>query len=67
MENKLIKLEKHKPHIVISLIDGNVLVVPIRYIEELINGKQKLKLTEDNEILILSIIKEWYENINHPA
>ncbi|KKM23897.1 hypothetical protein LCGC14_1610620, partial [marine sediment metagenome] len=50
-------------HITISLIDDDVLVVPARYIEEIINGKQKLKITKDNEMLILTIIKEWYEGI----
>lgn len=62
-KNKLIKLEEYKPHITISLIDDDVLVVPARYIEEIINGKQKLKITKDNEMLILTIIKEWYEGI----
>ena len=62
-KNKLIKLEEYKPHITISLIDGDVLVVPTRYIEELIDGKQKLKITKDNEILLRTIIQEWYSAI----
>lgn len=63
MRKKIIKLSEHKPHLSVPLIDGNVMLVPARYIEEIIKGKQKLKITKDNRMLILSIIKEWYESI----
>lgn len=65
MKTKIIKLEEQMPHLSILLGNGNALVVPVRYIEELINGKQKIVITEDNEPLIRHIIKEWYENVKN--
>ena len=63
--NKVTSFSKNQPHITVELIDDNVMVVPARYIEELIIGKQELKLADDNKILILSIISQWYENIKY--
>ena len=63
MNNKILKLQEHRPHLVISLIDDNSLVVPVSYIEDIIGGRQSFKANKDHEILIRTIVKEWYENV----
>lgn len=63
MKNKILKLENHREHLTIPLIDGNVLVVPALYIEDIINGSKKFKVDKDVQILIRTIVKEWYEDI----
>ncbi len=61
--NNVISFSDNQQHLVVPLIDDNVVVVPIRYIEDIIEGNQKPVVTKDNKLLILSIIKEWYENV----
>ncbi len=65
MKDKILKLQEHRPHFVVSLIDNNILVVPALYIEDIIKGKQKLKITKDNEVLIRSIISQWYISVKN--
>lgn len=61
MKDKILKLENHREHLTIPLIDGNVLVIPALYIEDIINGSKKVD--RDAHILIRTIVSEWYENV----
>ncbi len=66
MENKILKLENHRQHLTIPLIDGNALVIPAQYIEEIIDGTKNFKNVDNKtHILIRTIVKEWYENVKN--
>ena len=40
-----------------------MLVIPTLYFESIINGEQKILPGKSSEMLLRTIIKEWYENI----
>ncbi len=67
MGNKILKLENHRPFLTIPLIDGNVLVIPAFYFESIIAGDQKILPGKSSEMLLRTIIKEWYKGIKNQS
>lgn len=63
--DKILKLKHHREHLTIPLIDGNVLVIPALYIEDIINDSKKFNVDSNVQILIRTIVKEWYENVKN--
>lgn len=62
---KITKIVEQLPHLTIPLINGNVMVVPILYIESIIDNTQEIPNGETANIMIRSIIKEWYERMKN--
>ena len=63
--------EEHLPRLVIPLVDGNVVVVPALYFENIINGDQDILPHDNNEwydnteMLLRTIVTEWYSNLKN--
>ena len=63
MKDKITKFSDNQPHLTVLLIDESAMVVPVRYIEEIIDGTQDITINDENKMFWRSIVKQWYEEI----
>ncbi len=49
-------------YICIHTLDGNAHIFPLTLIQDVIDGKKKITELEDFEIIIRTIISEWFED-----
>ena len=54
-------IDDYRSHLIVHLLNGSVDVCPKVMFENIISGDLKLSDTEDGELLIRSIIKEWLD------
>jgi len=50
----------HRPHIKLE-VDGEIHIIPVLMIEDVISGKLKISDIDDWEIIMRAIVEEWFE------
>ena len=56
-------LDEHRPHFVIDTPDENVHVLPVSFIDDVINGKRDFTDADDHKILLRALLKDWRDFI----
>jgi hypothetical protein len=63
MEAEVINIDDHRPHITIPTLDGNAHILPETLVMDWIHGDQKIVESDDWEIIIRTILNEWYQDL----
>lgn len=59
----VVDISNHMPHMVITLIDGSVRVVPWSMFKDLVSGRLKMSDVEEGEPLFRTIIDQWMKQV----
>lgn len=57
------KRETWRHHLYMPTLDGNVHVIPVQVIKDIISGKMKINQIDEYEIIIQTVFSEWLKSI----
>lgn len=56
---KVVDLSEYRPHISMSCPDGNVHIVPIALLDDIVDGNRSIDDIEDRDQVIRAILADW--------
>jgi len=59
----VLRLDDHRPHLTIMTVDGNAHVLPVSLVRDWIEGRRPIVETDDWEIIVRTICKEWLDGL----